>query len=153
MTGSSAESRLDSIVTRLRAARASYERCVEDVSPDIRMHGSEWSIMDLVHHSRDSYYQDMTRRFIEEISPQFVGEYDASAEWREAVEGMLASIDDTLSMAASLTPDKMTRVGQRRGQPFAALDALELCAAHFEEHLVQLRDEIRPREGLPQVSA
>ena len=149
MTGSSPDSRRDAIVTRLRAARTGYERCVVDVTPDVGMHGTEWSIVDLLHHASDSDYQDMASRFVAEDSPQFVGRYDPTAEWRQAIAAVLASIDGALSIATSLTPSQMSRVGQRRGQSFAALDALELSVAHFEEHLAQLRDEIRPREGLP----
>lgn len=149
MTEPSPDSRRDATATRLRAARTGYERCVEGVTPDRGMHGAEWSILDLLHHTSDPDYQDMARRFVEEESPQFVGGYDPAAEWRQAIAAVLASIDDALSIAISLTPNQMSRVGQRRGKPFAALDALELSVAHFEEHLVQLRDEIRPREGLP----
>jgi hypothetical protein len=116
------------------------------------MDGTEWSILDLLHHSIDSGYQDMARRFVEESTPEFSGVYDPAADWRQATENMLGSIDNALSLADSLTPDQMSRVGQRRGQPFTALDALELDAAHFEEHLTQLRDEIRPRQGLPPLS-
>ncbi len=153
MTDRSAESRRDGIVERLRAARAGYERCVGDVAPDVGLNGSEWSVVDLLDHSKDRDYQDMARRFTLESSPQFVGGYDPAAELRDAVEGVLASVDDALNVATSLTSEEMIRVGQRRGQPFAALDALELSVAHFEEHLAQLRDEIRPREDLPPVSA
>lgn len=153
MTGSSPESQRDAIVTRLRAARTGYERCVEGVTPNSGMHGTEWSIEDLLHHASDSDYHDMARRFLEEESPQFVGGYDPAAEWQKAIAAVLASIDDALSIATSLSPSQMSRVGQRRGLPFAALDALELSVAHFEEHLAQLKDEIRPREGLPSLSA
>jgi hypothetical protein len=153
MTSTPVEPRRDGIVERLRAARAGYERCVSDVAPDVGLNGSEWSVVDLLDHSMDRDYQDMARRFIEESSPQFVGTYDPAAELRNAAEGVLGSIDDALAIAMSLTSEQMTRVGQRRGQPFAALDALELSVAHFEEHLAQLKDEIRPREGLPPVSA
>jgi hypothetical protein len=54
--------RRDAIVARLRAARTGYERCVGDVSPEIGMDGTEWSILDLLHHSIDSGYQDMASR-------------------------------------------------------------------------------------------
>ena len=47
-----------------------------------------------------------------------------------------------------LTPEDMDRSGQMNGQPLMVLDALELSVAHFEEHLAQLKDEVRPREGL-----
>ena len=152
MTESGVGPRRDAIVARLRAARTGYERCVGDVSPEIGMDGTEWSILDLLHHSIDSGYQDMVRRFVEESTPEFSGVYDPAADWRQATENMLGSIDTALSLANSLTPDQMSRVGHRRGQPFTVLDALELDAAHFEEHLAQLRDEIRPRQGLPPLS-
>ena len=153
MTGPSAESRRDGIVERLRATRAAHERCVGDVAPEVGLNGSEWSVVDLLNHSKDRDYQDMARRFTEETSPQFVGRYDPAKELRDAVESVLATIDDALDVATSLTSEQLGRVGQRRGKPFAALDALELSVAHFEEHLAQLKDEIRPREGLPPVSA
>lgn len=149
MVDSPEESRRDAIVARFKVARAGYERCVGDVTPDAGTSGTEWSISDLLDHVKDSYWQDMARRFISEGSPQFTGSYDPEAEWRQTVRDAMANIDDALRVADALTSEQMNRVGQRRGQPFTALDALELCADHFEEHLAQLRDEIRPREGLP----
>ena len=152
MTGSSVESHRDAIVARLKAARTDYQRCVEDVSPDIADRGTEWSIIDLLHHADESDYLDMAKRIVEESNPEFRRGYDLAALLRRAVERVLASIDDALNVATSLTPDQLSRAGQRRDQPFAAIDALELSVSPFEQHLAQLRDEIRPREGLSPLS-
>ena len=150
MTSTTEEARRDSIVARLRAARADLERCVADVSPGAGMRGSEWSVLDLLGHLNDAYYQDMARRFLTSERPQ-LDEYDEEADWRRGVEQARMQVEDALGIATSLTSEQMGRVAQRDGRPFTALDALELCVAHVEEHLAQLRDEIRPREGLPSV--
>ena len=51
------------------------------------------------------------RRSTEKASPQFVGRYDPAAELRDAVEGVLASIDDAVHVATSLTSEQPDRVG------------------------------------------
>ena len=152
MTGLSNEARREEIVARLKAARTLLERCVSDVTPEVATHGTEWSVGDLLDHLKESYYQDMAQQFLSDDSPQFGG-YDPQARWRRRVEQPLGRINDALSVASALTPEQMNRIGQKSGEPVTVLDALELCVAHFEEHLAQLKDEIRPREGLPPVSA
>ena len=152
MTATSNESRREEVVTRLKAVHTLLERCLSDVTPEVGTRGTEWSVGDLLEHLSDSYYQDMARQFLSEDSPQ-LGGYDLEAGWQRGVEQSLGRVDDALSIARVLTPEQMNRTGQMSGEPLTVLDALELCAAHVEEHVAQLKDEIRPREGLPSVSA
>ncbi len=152
MTATSDESRREGVVTRLKAVRTLLERCVSDITPEVGTRGTEWSVGDLLAHLSDSYYQDMARQFLSEDSPQ-LGGYDLEAEWQRCVEQSLDRVDDALSIAGALTPEQMSLSGQMSGESLTVLDILELCAAHVEEHVTQLKDEIRPREGLPPVSA
>ena len=151
MTATSNESRREEVVTRLKAVHTLLERCLSDITPAVGTRGSEWSVGDLLEHLGDSYYLEMARQFLSEDSPQFGG-YDPEAEWQRSVEQSLGRVDDALSIARVLTPEQMNRTGQMGGEPLTVLDALELCVAHVEEHVSQLKDEVRPREGLPSVS-
>ncbi len=151
MNDMSVEARRDAVVSRLRTVREEYVKCTSDVAADLANNGSEWSISDLLRHaSTDSFYRNMTQRLLEEESPQF-GAYNPKAAFQRLLDGTLTIVDDTLTVASSVTPGQLRRVGTRNGQPYAVIDALESSVAHFEEHLAQLRDEIRPREGLPKV--
>ena len=151
MQGTSDEGRLQAVVAQLKNVRREYEGCVRDVTSDVANKGPGWSIADLLRHViADNHYQNMTNRLLEEESPQF-GSYDPAAALRRLIDGSLASVDEALGVATTVTPTQLTRTGTRRGQAFAVIDSLEAWAHHFEEHLAQLRDEIRPREGLSQV--
>ena len=144
------EERLEALVRRLITSRALLELCLSDVTPEVGTRGTEWSVGDLLVHLSESYYQDMARQFLNEESPQ-LGVYDPETEWERGMQQALSRVDDALSIARVLTPEEMNRTGQMSGDPLTVLDALELCAAHVEEHVAQLKDEIRPREGLPSV--
>lgn len=150
MQNTSVEGRHEAVVTRLKVVREGYQKSVSDVSPDVANNGSVWSIADLLRHvSLDGFYPNMTNRLLEEDNPQFGG-YDPQAALQRLIDGSLTKIDAALDVATTVTPDQLTRAGTRRGQAFAVIDALELWTAHFEEHLAQLRGEIRLREGLPE---
>jgi hypothetical protein len=146
---SSPEVRRDQLVTRLTEIRRAYERCLSDVTPEVGFRGSEWSVADLLGHVIGGYYRTMARRLLEEDRPDFGGAgYDPEAAWRRVADRSLGSLDEALHLAVALTPDQMRRTGTLRGREYTPLDALDQWAGHFEEHLAQLRDEIRPREGL-----
>ncbi|MQF48776.1 DinB family protein [SAR202 cluster bacterium AC-647-N09_OGT_505m] len=147
MTAEFNEERRDALVTRLVTSRALLERCLSEVTSDVGMRGTEWSVGDLLEHLGESYYQDMARQFLNEESPQ-LDVYDPETEWKRCVEQALSRVDDALSIARVLTPKEMNRTGWMSLEPLTVLDTLALCVAHVEEHLAQLKDEIRPREGL-----
>ena len=75
----------------------------------------------------------------------------AEAVWEQLIKTSLGNIDEALKIATDITPEQMIRTGERNGQPYSSLDAIEAWATHLEDHVAQLRDEIRPREGLPSV--
>jgi hypothetical protein len=149
MSGESNEERREKLVTRFVNSRILLEKCVSDVTPDSGWSGSEWSVGDLIAHLTESYYQDTARRIINEDNPQ-IG-YDQDKDWKRRVDQALHGIEDALSIARRLTTEQMSRAGGNGNSVITVLDALELAAAHFEEHLTQLRDEVRPREGFPVV--
>ena len=45
----------------------------------------------------------------------------------------------------------MAKSGQRGDQKIGVVDVFELMSNHYLEHLNQLIEEIRPREGLPRL--
>ena len=150
MTSNPHEEQRQQIVDRLGRIREGYQRCVDDVSAEASDIGTEWSISDLLKHSTDGYYRRMLTRLLEEDNPKLVGGgYDLEADWKNVVNGLLSDIDEAIGTASGLTAEQLGRSGQRGGQPIGALDVLTLMANHYDEHLAQLRDEIRPREGLP----
>ena len=150
MDNSSAESRREAVVTRLNAARESYQRCFSDVTVEAAFVGSEWSIADLLRHVNGGLFRTMIMRLLDEDSPQ-LGRFDRQVVWDQLMETSLGNIDEALKIATDITPEQMIRTGERNGQPYSSLDAIEAWATHLEDHVAQLRDEIRPREGLPSV--
>ena len=151
MDSNANENPLAGVVDRLRNARNGYEECLDDVSPEAANNGSEWSISDLLRHvSEDDYYETMTNRILSEKAPRFEG-YDSGERLREVIERTLTSIDNALTVATHITGEQLTRTGTRGDRTYTAMDTLELWTAHFEEHLSQLQNEIRPREQLPRL--
>ena len=140
------------LVGRLTAIRNEYQRCVADVSAETANRGSEWSIVDLLRHTTSGYHQGMITRLLEEDSPQIGGGgFNLETFWRRIADNILTDIDRAIGTATELTTEQRGRSGERRGQAVSVLDILGNWADHFDEHLAQLRDEIRPREGLSQI--
>jgi len=137
------------VIGRLRKSRELYQQCVADVSAEVAYRGSEWSITDLLLHSTGSY-GSMLSRILGEDNPDLGGGYDSDAAWRRVVDGILSSIDKAIS-SAELPLDQLERSGKQVSGSIRALDVIVLMANHFEEHLAQLKDEVRPREGLPNI--
>ena len=147
MEDKSIEGRQVQVVTRLKLVREAHEKCLGDVSVDVGNRGSEWSIADLLRHTNGEGYPNRIRRLLEEDSPKLPG-FDQDGAWRQLVETTLGRIDHALDWATNLTSEQLNRSGERNGQAITIIGVLEGYVAHFEEHLAQLRDEIRPREGL-----
>ena len=147
MQDKSIEARRDQVVASLKNVREEYEKCLRDASAEVGNRGSEWSIADLLRHTNGEGYPNRIRRLLEEDNPKLPG-FDQEGSWWELVEATLARIDQALDWATTLTFDHLKRPGERGGQAITVIGVLEANAAHFEEHLAQLRDEIRPREGL-----
>ena len=149
MSSESNEERREKLVARLVHSRTLLEKCLSDVTPNSGWNGSEWSVGDLIAHLSESYYQETARRIISEDNPQ-IG-YDQDREWKRHVDQALNGIDDALSIARVLTTEQMKRTGKDGNRFITVLDALDLAAAHFDEHITQLTDEVRPRVGFPAV--
>ena len=147
MKQDSIETRRAQVVASLKSVREVHEKCLGDVSADVGNRGSEWSIADLLRHTNGEGYPNRIRRLLEEDSPKLPG-FDQDGAWRQLVETTLGRIDQALDWATNLTSEQLNRSGERNGQPITIIGVLEGYVAHFEEHLAQLRDEIRPREGL-----
>ncbi|MCZ6788650.1 MAG: hypothetical protein O7D33_01685 [Chloroflexi bacterium] len=144
----SIEARRQAIVERLKKARDTNQKCLEDVTAEAGNVGSEWSIADLLRHSNGDVYRNLITRLLDEDKPKLPG-FDRERSWQQLTNASLAKIDEALEMATTLSSELLAREGERGGKPYGVLDGLENWTTHFEEHLAQLRDEIRPREGLP----
>ena len=148
MANESLEARREQITGRLRNIRKSYGECVSDVTADVANRGSEWSIVDLLRHVTGSY-RGMLTRLLEEDNPDLGGAYDPEAAWKRVTDTVMMDIDGAISTASELTLEQLGRSGRRSGESIGVLDVLALIADHYDEHLVQLNKEIRPREDLP----
>ena len=148
MTNESLEARRKQVTDRLRNIRKSYGECVSDVTADLANTGSEWSIVDLLRHVTGSY-RGMLTRLLEEDNPDLGGAYDPEAAWKRVTDTVMRDIEGAISTASDLTVEQLGRSGQRSGKSVDVLDVLVLIADHYDEHLAQLKNEIRPREDLP----
>ena len=148
MTADSLETRRQEILQRINGIRESYQTCVSDVTAEVANRGSEWSIADLLRHMMSGSYGGMLTRLLEEDNPDFGNRFDPEVAWKRATDNMLKEIDGIISKANELTNEQLGREGQRSGETIGVLDVLTLMANHYDEHLSQLKDEVRPREGL-----
>ena len=152
MTQGSPESSRQAIIERLNRVRDDYELCLLDVSAEVGMRGTEWSMVDLLHHSTGDFARNRVKRILEEDNPD-LGALDGDMEedWRRVKDSTLADIDLTISEVSELNADQLQRSGRQGDEIATPLSLYEMWAGHYEEHLAQLRNEIRPREGLPSV--
>ena len=135
------------IIDRLTSIRSEYDRCT-DVKSGIAYNGSEWSISDLLRHTRGSY-RGMAAKILDEEQPDLnPNGYDSDESWSRERNALLDEIESYIKMATDLTDDQLPRTGIFSGNTITILDMLERVAGHYDEHLLQLRDEVRVREGL-----
>lgn len=152
MTQGSTESSKQAVLERLNNVRNDYEMCLSDVTAEIGNRGTEWSMVDLLRHATGDYIRNMVNRLLDEDNPNLGGGgFDMEAGWRRVRDNALGDIDRAIEQLTELTPEQLERGGERNGEPVSPLSLFEMWAGHYEEHLAQLRNEIRPREGLPSV--
>lgn len=153
MAGESLGGQRQAAIVRLKEIREKYRQAVSDVSVEIATRGTEWSIVDLLRHSTGGYYRTMLTRILEEDNPSLGGGggFDAAANWQRVMDGILGDIDGVIDLANKLTEGELAKSGQRGDQKVGVVDVFELMSNHYVEHLNQLIEEIRPREGLPRL--
>lgn len=150
MTANSLESERQQLVARLRDIREAYEKCVADIPAQVATRGTEWSVVDLLRHTTGGYLRNLLARLLDEVDPDLgVGGFDADASWKRVTDSILSDIDEDIDSAVGLNIEQLGRSGRRGSQAIRVMDLLTQMADHYDEHLAQLRDEIRPREGLP----
>ena len=150
MTDQSTSQRRQEVIARLKAARDGFQKCIEDVTAEASSKGTEWSIADLLRHST-GVYQPLITMLLEENSPDLGGRYDPEIGLSRAKESLMNDIDKNISAANDMSDDQLEKSGQRNGETVDVLNVLTLMANHYDEHLAQLRNEVRIREGLKQV--
>ena len=147
MTNESPNNSKQEIIERLNAIKAEYDRCT-DVKAAVAFNGSEWSIADLISHSTGSY-SGMVMRILNEESPNLnPNGYDSEASWTRQRNALLEEIENYIKITKELTEDQLSRTAIFSGNTITTLDMLSRVANHCDEHLAQLRDEVRIREGL-----
>ena len=152
MTQGSTESSKQAVLDRLNNIRDGYDLCLSDVTAEVGNRGTEWSMVDLLRHATGDYIRNMVNRVLAEDNPNLGGGgFDMEAGWRRVRDNALGDIDRAIEQLNELTTDQLERKGERNGEPVSPLSLFEMWAGHYEEHLNQLRNEIRPREGLPSV--
>ena len=149
MTENSLESERQQLVARLRTIRKAYEQCVADIPTQVATRGTEWSVADLLRHTSGGYLRDLLARLLDEVDPDLgVGGFDADASWKSVTDTILGDIDEDIDSAVNLNIEQLGRSGRRGSDTIRVMDLLTRMADHYDDHLAQLRDEIRPREGL-----
>ena len=147
MTNESANNSKQEIIERLSAIKAEYDRCT-DVKAAVAFNGSEWSIADLIGHSTGSY-SGMVMRILNEEAPNLnPNGYDPEASWTRQRNALLEEIDSYIKITTELTDEQISRTAIFSGNTITTLDMLSRVANQYDEHLAQLRDEVRIREGL-----
>ena len=147
MTNESPNNSKQEIIERFNAIKAEYDRCT-DVKAAVAFNGSEWSIADLIGHSTGSY-SGMVMRILNEESPNLnPNGYDSEASWTRQRNALLEEIENYIKITKELTDDQVSRTAIFSGNTITTLDMLSRVANHYDEHLAQLRDEVRIREGL-----
>ena len=92
----------------------------------------------------------MLVRLLDEVDPDLgVGGFDADASWKSVTDSILRDIDEDIDSAVNLNIEQLGRSGLRGSETIRVVDLLTRMANHYDDHLAQLRNEIRPREGLP----
>ena len=153
MTQGNTEASKQAVLDRLNNIRDGYDSCLSDVSAEVGMRGTEWSMVDLLRHATGDYIRNMVNRVLAEDSPNLGGGggFDPEAAWRRVRDSAMSDIDRAIEQLSELSAEQLERKGERNGEAVSPLSLFEMWAGHYEEHLAQLRDEIRPREGLPSV--
>ena len=152
MTQGSTESSKQAVLDRLNKIRDDYDLCLSDVTAEVGNRGTEWSMVDLLRHATGDYIRNMVNRVLAEDNPNLGGGgFDMEAGWRRVRDNALGDIDRAIEQLNDLTSEQLERKGERNGETVSPLSLYEMWAGHYEEHLAQLRDEIRPREGLSSV--
>ena len=107
-------------------------------------------LSDLLRHTSGGYLRNLLVRLLDEVDPDLgEGGFDADANWKRITDSILLDIDGAIDSAVDLSVEQLGRSGRRGSQTIRVVDLLAQMADHYDEHLAQLRDEIRPREGLP----
>ena len=149
MSQGNIESRKQELQVRLEGIRDSYRQNLNGISAEIAFNGTEWSVVDLLRHVTAVYYPNQVASILEEDNPDLTTPaFDLGLAWERSTERIMGQIDDALALATDLSPDQLQRTGTRSGETLVVIGVLEGWAEHFEEHLAQLQNEIRPREGL-----
>jgi hypothetical protein len=135
------------LINKLEVLKQGYEESLKSLSAEEAFNGSEWSVRDLLAHSTGGFYQTMTRRILTEDTPDFGNRvFDIEKTWQRILKQSINDVTEAYETAKNLTEKQMNRTGIWNEKTKNPMDLLESWADHLEEHFLQLRDEVIPRE-------
>ncbi|MBI4300798.1 MAG: DinB family protein [Chloroflexi bacterium] len=140
--------RRDAAVSRIRATRAELQEALERMSAEDAFKGSEWSVADAMRHiGGRSGYITWAERLVKEGNLDFPSFPSWDEAWKRMINQTLEAFEDAAKFVESLSADDLLKAGKRRGEAVTVADLVEGIAAHYEEHVKQIRGEIKPRLG------
>ncbi len=149
MSEGNIELRKQELRVRLEGIRDSYLQNLSDISAEVGFNGTEWSVADLLRHTAAVYYPNQVASLLEEDNPDLTTPaFDLGLAWERTTSRIMEQINDALALTNDLSVTQLQRSGINSGETVVVIGVLEGWAAHFEEHLNQLQNEVRPREGL-----
>ena len=88
------------VVKKLETLKQGYEDSLKSLSADEAFKGSESSVRDLLAHSTGGFYQTMTRRILEEDTPDFGNRvFDIEKAWQAILERSIADVTEAYETA------------------------------------------------------
>lgn len=135
------EHRREEAVQRMRAAREALKIEISGVEPIEALRDDQWSIIHVLTHlgadggGHFSPVYDMLQRGVRELDP-----YEKRQErFRSARLAAFEEMDDAIAFSSGLEKDQLAMHARKGGREHYVIEFLEATAAHFEDHLVQLR--------------
>ncbi len=133
------------IVRRMSEARDSMAKELTDISAEEANRGSSWAVVDLLRHLRGRpYYINLAERVIkgETVSPP--RRPSPGEMWQRTVEQTLKDMDECIGWVEALQDEDLEKGFGEGAEGRTVKSLLETAATHYEEHLEQLRRDIKP---------
>ena len=140
-----AQADLSQIVQRMKEARRGLEGELADISAEEASQGSSWAVADLVRHLRGRpFYINLAERILKGEPVPPLTRPSPEEMWRRTVEQTLRDMDESITWVEGLKDEDLDRAFGEGEQARTVRSLLEIGATHCEEHLEQLRREMKP---------
>ncbi len=143
--GSMAETDRAEIVQRMKEARIGLESELADILPEEASKGSSWAVVDLLRHLQGRpYYMKLAERLVNGEPVQPLRRPSPEHMWRRMVEQTLQDMDECITWVDGLKDEDLDRGFGEGAETPTVRSLMEIGARHYEEHLEQLRRDIKP---------